>query len=245
MSESLQFPGQPEVKLVRRKRQKYLRIRIKPGQVIISGPKRCSKSKMLQYARENSEWINRNLEEVHRTKEGLKNKLAEKDGFIQVRGEWKPITLRRAEAAGAPDVLRDKGVIVEYHTRSSRKVIPNEVAESFYRRLGRAEIPARCRKLAEHTSFDFDKVYIRAQKTKWGSCSSRRNLSFNWRLMKCPPWIIDYLIVHELCHLKEFNHSPRFWALVDRHYPRRREAEAWLKEHEALLFQDRYVVLKS
>ena len=68
-------------------------------------------------------------------------------------------------------------------------------------------------------NYEFHAVTIRNQKTRWGSCSRRGNMSFNWRILLLEPRQQDYLIVHELCHLAEFNHSPRFWVLVARTVP--------------------------
>jgi predicted metal-dependent hydrolase len=78
-------------------------------------------------------------------------------------------------------------------------------------------------------------VLVRNQRTRWGSCSARRTISLNWRLIQTPPFVRDYIIVHELMHLREMNHSQRFWHQVARAYPRWREAEAWLKQHRRLL----------
>jgi hypothetical protein len=75
------------------------------------------------------------------------------------------------------------------------------------------------------------RVSIRKQKTRWGSCSADGNVSFNQFLVKAPPKIIDYVIVHELAHLREHNHSPRFWILVERHCPDRLTSQQWLKDH--------------
>jgi len=75
------------------------------------------------------------------------------------------------------------------------------------------------------------RVTIREQKSRWGSCSSKGNLNFNWKLIMAPPQALDYVVVHELCHLHEFNHSPRFWALVEAQMPDYEVWKKWLKTH--------------
>lgn len=75
------------------------------------------------------------------------------------------------------------------------------------------------------------RVTIREQKTRWGSCSGKGNLNFNWKLIMAPPQALDYVVIHELCHLYEFNHSPRFWALVARQMPDYEAWKKWLKTH--------------
>src|SRR5258706_526617 len=74
-------------------------------------------------------------------------------------------------------------------------------------------------------------VAVRDQKTRWGSCSIRGTITLNWRLIQAPPFIADYLIVHELMHLREMNHSPRYWGHVAQAFPEYRLAERWLKEN--------------
>ena len=78
---------------------------------------------------------------------------------------------------------------------------------------------------------EFGRVAIRDQKSRWGSCSARHNLNFNWKLIMAPPEALDYVVIHELCHLIEFNHSRRFWSLVERQMPEYEVWKKWLKAH--------------
>jgi predicted metal-dependent hydrolase len=79
------------------------------------------------------------------------------------------------------------------------------------------------------------RVFIREQKSRWGSCSSRGNVSYNWRVVMAPPAVVDYLVVHELCHMREANHSAAFWRLVAAADPDYKEHRKWLRSHGALL----------
>jgi predicted metal-dependent hydrolase len=79
------------------------------------------------------------------------------------------------------------------------------------------------------------KISIRDQKTRWGSCSSRGNINFNWRIVMAPPEIMDYLVIHELCHMRIPNHSSLYWQLVEQFMPEYRQRRDWLKHNSRLL----------
>lgn len=91
--------------------------------------------------------------------------------------------------------------------------------------------PQRVDYFNQFTGGSYNRITIRDQKTRWGSCSAKGTLSFNWRLMLAPPAIPDYVIVHELCHLTYMNHSAAFWQKVESVYPDYRTARKWLKDH--------------
>lgn len=114
-----------------------------------------------------------------------------KTGWI--REKMNALTLR-------PETILLRGSVEEYYAArvAARKLIEERLAyfQKFY-------------------AVSWKQVNIRNQKTRWGSCSRGGNLSFNYRLLFLPPHLSDYVIVHELCHLREFNHSPKFWSLVD------------------------------
>ena len=91
---------------------------------------------------------------------------------------------------------------------------------------------------AKRIGVTYGQITIRNQRTRWGSCSSKGNLNFNCMLMLAPSTVIEYVIVHELCHRKHMDHSPAFWALVQQHLPDQAERRRWLKQHgSALLAQ--------
>ena len=92
-------------------------------------------------------------------------------------------------------------------------------------------IPRRVAYYAEKLGVSYGKITLRQQKTRWGSCSSEKNLNFNWKLILAPPEVLDYVVIHELCHLKEMNHSKAFWDEVGKVMPEYETYKLWLKEN--------------
>jgi predicted metal-dependent hydrolase len=109
------------------------------------------------------------------------------------------------------------------------------VIEAWYRNQAKQFIFKRVAELAAHFGYSYNRLFIRGSKTRWGSCSMKKNLSFNWRLVKAPPFVIDYLILHELAHTVVFNHSKKFWQRVADTCPDYKVAEKWLKDHGSTL----------
>ena len=103
------------------------------------------------------------------------------------------------------------------------------VLNRWYRKEAKRVIMERLAHFSEAYHFTYNRVFIRDQKTLWGSCSSERNLSFNWRLIQTPLDIIDYIVVHELVHTEILRHTEAFWAKVGALYPQYRQAKVWLK----------------
>lgn len=92
-------------------------------------------------------------------------------------------------------------------------------------------IPKRVKYYAEKENFIYNKITIKNLVSRWGSCSTKGNLNFNCLLMLTPDYVIDYIVVHELCHLREMNHSEKFWAEVEKIMPDYQRAELWLKQN--------------
>ena len=103
------------------------------------------------------------------------------------------------------------------------------------RQLAAQELPARVRELAAAHGVEVARVSVRNQKSRWGSCSRRGTISLNWRLIQTPVAVRDYIILHELAHRRQMNHSEKFWQEVARLCPDYLPAERWLKQHAKLL----------
>src|ERR1700761_6732373 len=112
---------------------------------------------------------------------------------------------------------------------------PREALERWYRRRAREEIAPRLDAATLRAGTAYTGLTIRAQKTRWASCSSKGAMSFNWRLLLAPPEILDYVVEHEVCHLEVMDHSPRFWRLLASRVPDWRRRSAWLKRYGSTL----------
>ena len=119
--------------------------------------------------------------------------------------------------------------------RPPRDYEQNPALEAQYRKEARRRITERAAYFAEKMGVDYGRIAIKAAKTRWGSCSARGNLNFHWKLILMPPAILDYVVVHELAHRIEMNHSPRFWTQVERILPDYRERRRWIKENGGLI----------
>jgi predicted metal-dependent hydrolase len=105
-----------------------------------------------------------------------------------------------------------------------------------YRREARRRLEASVRRESARLGLEgWRRITVRDQRTRWGSCSTSGQLSFNWRLVMPPPRVLDYVVIHELCHLRRRDHSPAFWRLLDEAMPDGREQRAWLRRHGAEL----------
>ena len=144
-----------------------------------------------------------------------------------------PRAMKRADVQA---FVQSKADWIEKHLPKEGALPP--FSEEVLQRLARGakeRIPARVRYFAALVGVSYGRITIRAQRTRWGSCSAKGNLNFNCLLMLVPEGVLDYVVVHELCHRKQLNHSAAFWAEVERILPDYRIHRQWLRDHGAAL----------
>lgn len=125
------------------------------------------------------------------------------------------------------------------HRKGDQLHVPADDGGAALERWLRARARERLVPLTEHAAAALGRPVARVSigdaRSRWGSCSAKRTITYSWRLVLAPPWVAEAIVWHEACHLVELNHSPRFWALLRRHEPRTDEARAWLRAHGATL----------
>jgi predicted metal-dependent hydrolase len=140
---------------------------------------------------------------------------------------------------GSPLELVPQPGRTRVHRRGDRLFVPAETPrpalELFYRRAARREIAARLDRASAQAGTPYAALAIRTQRTRWASCSAQGRMSFNWRLLLAPEKVLEYVVWHEVTHLKILDHSPSFWALLESYWPRWREDRDWLRQHGATL----------
>ncbi len=152
------------------------------------------------------------------------------DKFVESKLDW--INTKRLEVleyiSSLPQITPETQARIEYF-------------EKKFRKAAKDYIPYRVEYFHQFTGGHYTSITIRDQKSRWGSCSGTGTLSFNYRLMMAPPKILDYVVVHELCHLTHMNHSKDFWNMVGSILPDYKESKQWLKDHGAELTVPHYL----
>ncbi len=150
------------------------------------------------------------------------------DGSVIVRAPLR-ITERRIETFAADhwEWVEKQKQRISRQRENARRITGEERREGFQK--AKEIIPRRTAYFAARMGVSYGRITIREQKTRWGSCSQKGNLNFNWKLVLMPPELLDYVVVHELAHRKEMNHSPSFWAVVEKELPDYRKRREELK----------------
>lgn len=144
--------------------------------------------------------------------------------------EGKAYELKRKQGARTTLRLEGDACILTLPQPESEEEVRAALKQTLSRRA-LARIRERLNEYAPIIGVCFGRVAIRDQRSRWGSCSAKHNLNFNWKLIMAPPEALDYVVVHELCHLIEFSHSRKFWTLVRAQMPEYEYWKKWLKEH--------------
>lgn len=187
-------------------------------------PNHISIKKAIDFLKEKEDWT---LQKAHENK--INEKIVVQEGLdIKIMG--KLYTIEHDESLRGVTRIEDNKIIVP-----GDKGLLGHKLFRFLKELAKKEITQRAKIDAEKIGKKFQKITVRDTTTRWGSCSSKGNLSFSWRLIFAPSEVMQYVISHEVAHLSEMNHSRNFWKIVESIYPRHKDARRWLKDHGSKL----------
>ena len=223
-----------------RRAQRYVLRLGRDGSARVTIPRGGKVGEARRFAEKNLGWLEKQL--LRRATEKARPNEWRIGTEILFRGERQEVSRVMCQVSGVecqvPSVTYQVPDL-ECHVPSVTCQVPGgdlrPTVEGHLRRLAEGELPGRVRELATLHQIEVKRVSVRNQRSRWGSCSRRGTISLNWRLVQAPVFVRDYIILHELAHVKEMNHSARFWREVGRLCPEYEKAEKWLKGNGELL----------
>lgn len=210
----------------RNTRSRNLRMRItNASEVIVSAPPRVSDHVISRFVSDHTDWIIKNLAKLKARKS------IQKPDELTVFGKNYKKVVHPADDVNTrhPVFIQDDELHIQPVSDSAAAV--QRTFETFLKTTAQKYIIPRTKQLADIMNITYTTLTLRDQKTRWGSCSSQGGLNFNWRLVQYPTQMIDYVIIHELAHRREMNHSHRFWAIVAKYDPEYQAHRRWLQKY--------------
>ena len=216
---------------IKRSKRKTACLRIQPdGTIEVRGPRLMSDAFVRSFVEDKAEWILLKRREVaeHQSKK-REHTYQSGDIFLHLGKEY-VLTLVAAGRKRVELVPGEADRIFIYTTSFEPRSIEKYIKE-WYKKQATEYIAGRVDYYAERIPGEHTGITMENRKGRWGSCSSTGSLTFNWRLIQAPPEIVDYVVVHELCHLKHMDHSPAFWQAVGSVLPDYKARKKWLQEN--------------
>lgn len=239
MSLELFTPDRTPVAFRRSKRALRMRLQIDGrGEVTLVAPRRSNEKEIRSFFTRHESWVVKHLGRVEKLKALRPVPRYQSGDTFYYFGEPLALEVSPSDLKRPSVRVRENRLCLTLHKEVGKQqgvLSVKKTIRGFYRKKAEEVIRDRLEHFNAHYGFRFNRVAFRDQKSRWGSCSRLRNLNFNWRLIMAPIEVIDYVVVHELCHLAQMNHSPRFWALVERTMPNHKTHRRWLRENHFML----------
>lgn len=217
------------VEIIRTDRKKSAIIQIHDDKAIIKAPRTLPDAHIRTMITKRSAWIKQKLQDQSERSDVKSKEYVSGEAFSYLGRIYR---LKVMKGLGSSIKMKDGYLVV---TICEAEIDPPKEIKSLLQRWYRSHAEQRLRekteRLAKSVGVTPNSVAIRSYKSRWGSCSIRGDITYNWKIILAPHRIIDYVVIHELCHLLEHSHSPRYWMYVERYAPDWRNCRRWLKQH--------------
>jgi predicted metal-dependent hydrolase len=218
-----------EYPIRRSDRARRARINVSAEGVEVVVPRRMALRQVVPFVEEKRPWIERTLRRIREAEEAAAVRLVD-GGSVPYLDRLLTLSIR-VEPGRVRSFVSMRGDVLEVAVGSPGVEAVRSALEAWYRRRARIDVAPRLDAACARAGVRYTRLSIRAQRTRWASCSSTGAMSFNWRLLLAPPEILDYVVEHEVAHLEVLDHSPRFWRLLGSRVPAYREHERWLRRN--------------
>lgn len=220
----------PPITVRRLKNSRSLKLRIRDdGEIIVTAPLEIGQDIIENFIDRHRFWIKKKVDYIAK----IQHSLTTKRQKLLFRGRDYHLRLSVAPSKEPAAKFENDTLLITATSENHYEI--RQIIEKLYRREAAKYFGERVPLLSDLVGKDLRRINVRSQRTRWGSCSTNKTISLNWRLVMAPDWVSDYIIYHELAHLTHMNHSRDFWRLVADYYPKYKEAESWLKKHHILL----------
>lgn len=233
-----------DYRVSRSKAARKLRVRVGPDGVEVVQPVSRNGEGVSEFLLANGRWVIEQIDRVERLR-SARRPSPRSGGEILFRGEPTRLRIEATRSRAVANTVRlvDGEIVVSRGPRSHTPVARS--LELWLRREARGAIESHLSAIVAHLGERPERVYVMGQRTKWGNCSSRRNLSFNWRLILAPDFVLRYLVTHETVHLAVPDHSAKFWLTVQSLCGETERAKRWLVAHSRELAIDLQEICKD
>jgi len=225
-----------EFRLIESRAAKHLRVRVTLHGVEVLKPVNRKDSHVTKFLSDREEWIESQIERIEALG-GLRIPKDDKSGTILFQGERVPFRVELNRNGRINRVIAEPQSIT-LKVGGKAPTSPDLTLNNWFRRQARAEIESLLPEYERRLKRSPNRIYVMEQRTKWGNCSPLQNLSFNWRLILAPPFVLRYLVAHEMVHLVVPDHSARFWLTLQSFCGETDTARQWLANRGTALFEE-------
>lgn len=216
-----------EWRLLRSQTAKKLRIKVGLDGVVVVLPEARDARDALAFVSDQRAWVVEQLTRIRKL-QTLRRPPARGEEHIQFRGDRVPVQVVRSSTWRASNRVAMENGTITVTCKLDSKTLPARSLEYWLRKQVRQRIEEHVAEVRKHLRLAPNRIYVMGQRTKWGNCSALGNLSFNWRLVMAPDFVLHYIVTHEMVHLAVPDHSRKFWLTVQSLCPKADRARQWL-----------------
>lgn len=205
-----------------------------PGEICVRAPVGISDAELIRIVSSKAAWILKQQRVLREAADNVTRISWSSGDELLLQGERYRLEIRVDKSWRKPEIVHENGIIL-IRTASDDRAYLRRLMLQWYGRQATAKITGRLQYYAALLNLKPGDIRVKNQKSRWGSCSGGNNLNFNWRLVMAPEKVMDYVIIHELCHIRIKNHSDKFWRMVARFMPDYAQQRQWLRKNGHLL----------